>query len=519
MSVEIQRTEVVLNNRGARGNSGLVLVSSATGQAVSSRMGLAAISSPAAGQVAFLTEAGREGMFAFDSSDLTAAVGADPAQAIYVAPASATSGISGAWVRRYNGAVSAKWFGAVGDGTTNDATALQRWLDHGGRLYLPVGEYYSASKLIVRKNVVIEGEGYGFDSRIVDGSATLGYDNQPGARIRFAAGVGGFDIQPQSTVTDETTSPAATQEGAMHSVIRNLALVGAGTGATATGLYARTIVHLENVHTYKFQGKGFDISAAGGPGNDTTAEYGNASFTTLTNCLAVYNGSHGFHVRGVDANIVKFDNCWSQLNGGWGFLDESFLGSIYIGGQAATNTSGSYKCIGGNAPSAYLGCYVEVGTGRAPDLSSLCVVHGGVLSSFARLYNVGTSGQPTITGGTGLSTGKVSLLTPQAAEGAITDRCVIYRGYDTGLVLQGEPDTGGTYCVTVKNGSDSPVFQIGKATGNAYFHAPIFINGNQIITDRQALIAAPVGGATADAEARTAIASILGLLRTHGLMT
>jgi hypothetical protein len=150
--------------------------------------------------------------------------------------------------------------GALGDGVTDDHTALQAWLDRGGLLRLPVSEYYSSDNLILRKNAVIEGEGYGFDARIVDATADLGYDDQPGAKIRFAVGKG-FQVQPQTTVTDVATAVAAgvggfTQQGGAHSVIRNLALVGAGTGASVAGFYSRILVHLENVHVLKFQGKG-----------------------------------------------------------------------------------------------------------------------------------------------------------------------------------------------------------------------------------------------------------------------
>src|SRR5438445_2990585 len=45
-----------------------------------------------------LSEAGREGLFVFDGSNLTAKVTADTYQGIFVAPSSDTSGASGAWV-------------------------------------------------------------------------------------------------------------------------------------------------------------------------------------------------------------------------------------------------------------------------------------------------------------------------------------------------------------------------------------------------------------------------------------
>src|SRR5690349_5941189 len=48
-----------------------------------------------------LNEARREGIFAFDASNLSAAVAADPQQGIYVAPSSDSTGASGAWARQH----------------------------------------------------------------------------------------------------------------------------------------------------------------------------------------------------------------------------------------------------------------------------------------------------------------------------------------------------------------------------------------------------------------------------------
>lgn len=91
------------------------IVSSA---AVASRTAMSALTA-SAGDAVYLREAGREGVFVFDDSDLSTEVTADTAEGIYVAPDSDTDGSSGAWVRQFDGAVQAAWFGAVAGGTAS----------------------------------------------------------------------------------------------------------------------------------------------------------------------------------------------------------------------------------------------------------------------------------------------------------------------------------------------------------------------------------------------------------------
>ena len=65
---------------------------------------------------ALLTQANLFGTFNWNSANLSTQVTNDPGQGIYVAPASAPTGASGAWVRQYAGKVNITWWGAIADG-------------------------------------------------------------------------------------------------------------------------------------------------------------------------------------------------------------------------------------------------------------------------------------------------------------------------------------------------------------------------------------------------------------------
>lgn len=77
------------------------------------------------GGATVLTQAGREGLFLFDPGNLADEVAADTASAIYVAPSSDPTGVSGAWVREFDGWLRPEWFGAAGDGVSDDHAAFR----------------------------------------------------------------------------------------------------------------------------------------------------------------------------------------------------------------------------------------------------------------------------------------------------------------------------------------------------------------------------------------------------------
>jgi len=66
---------------------------------------------------------------------------------------------TGCWIRKYDGAVNVKWFGAKGDGTTDDTLAIQKVMDNYSTIFIPNGTFKAEGlNNSVNKHVEIHGE-------------------------------------------------------------------------------------------------------------------------------------------------------------------------------------------------------------------------------------------------------------------------------------------------------------------------------------------------------------------------
>lgn len=89
----------------------LTVTTATSGSVVASRALLAGIVSPVNGQSVLLSEDGLVGLWKFTTTNQSANVTADPDQGLYIAPASAPTGASGAWVRVVEGTdYMAEWW-------------------------------------------------------------------------------------------------------------------------------------------------------------------------------------------------------------------------------------------------------------------------------------------------------------------------------------------------------------------------------------------------------------------------
>lgn len=123
---------------------------------------------------AYLTEARRKGQFFWDGSNLSAQVTADTAQGVYIAPASAPTGASGAWVRSFDFTnYEDSWFGTVADNATDSTNAINAAL-----AAMSVHNPGYAAYLNVRRGVR-------FSSNAINWNANT---SQSFAYIRYGAG-------------------------------------------------------------------------------------------------------------------------------------------------------------------------------------------------------------------------------------------------------------------------------------------------------------------------------------------
>jgi len=94
---------------------------------------------------------GGGGEFYYDSSSMAGGVTGDNGGTI-IKPNSIIPANPGRWIRIYSGKVNARWFGAIGDGITNDATSIQNALNTTENLFIPDGVYKISSPLVIKTN-------------------------------------------------------------------------------------------------------------------------------------------------------------------------------------------------------------------------------------------------------------------------------------------------------------------------------------------------------------------------------
>ena len=267
------------------------------------------------------TTAGRGGgQFRFTTTSSTTPVTNDPQQGIYLPPASDTSGASGVWIRMLDNLreVTPEMFGAVGDGTTDDYTALQaaeNWLEidqtgkfSGGTLLL-VSRYATSDQLLIDDfNITIMGDGV---ERTAAGSSVNGSPcligtstTKPVIRVNASdTKLVGFEVrasaarQAGSTQTGDNTAAgimiATTDTGGAAAMVRIhlediLVRDQVDDGIHVCGELATVTMERVAVKDNDRHGFHFDDGTLAGRSN-----LGRPGIITMTDCRAVDSGGYG----------------------------------------------------------------------------------------------------------------------------------------------------------------------------------------------------------------------------------
>lgn len=229
-------------------------------------------------------------------------------------------------------------YGAVGDGVTDDATAIQAVIDAtpGGRIYFPttctpptmpdgslgvaVPSYYCSRTL----RVTAPG------TQLCGEAASI----RGGTVIRFAKGVTGIDLHGpglNAAIADLTLwgqSPwdqVHPSQGVLPAGFTGNANVDAVAPSDDGVRVGTDLCILRNVVAMYFGRHGFNLSNAqngsGAKSNAVVMEY----------CYAMNNRGYGAYVQGGESNAGVFTGFRATANQLGGINDQSFLGSTWVG--------------------------------------------------------------------------------------------------------------------------------------------------------------------------------------------
>ena len=67
----------------------------------------------------------------------------------------------GRWKRAFSGATNVKWFGAKGDGVSDDRDSIQKALDFSSNVFIPSGDYFISNRIFPKSNQTFLGAGIG----------------------------------------------------------------------------------------------------------------------------------------------------------------------------------------------------------------------------------------------------------------------------------------------------------------------------------------------------------------------
>ncbi|HEX3781689.1 MAG TPA: glycosyl hydrolase family 28-related protein [Pseudonocardiaceae bacterium] len=271
-------------------------------------------------------------------------------------------------------------YGAVGNGSTNDATAIQNAVNaaatNGGTVYFPPGQYLVNTGIVPASNVALVGAGCG-NTVILAGSAVSAINSTLSGTYT--------KNNPLTRFSVAHLSIDGTQQGAVFNVgykgifgqylsectfedlvISNCVATGFGCDFLTNGTVVHNVRAIGNGRLNQGGGSGAGSSGIGiGTGQYTVEDF------VVSDCFASTNGRYGFLFEsqpGTTSTGARISNCFATLNYNHGFGDAGLSGAVfascvaYLNGQAGqfdgfsidNGTVGATAQPSGN--STYVGC-------------------------------------------------------------------------------------------------------------------------------------------------------------------
>lgn len=253
----------------------------------------------------------------------------DPSEGVYVVPTgSSVTGSAGAWTRIYDGPIRPEWFGAAGDGSTNDTIPVQAMFNFGGsaNFYAELTQSYLLDPVFVAASEV----------KIVAHGANLTL-NSPGALIDLNPDAIPSAVEANSkqyvyweggNLTSNDTTPKS-RIGIRIYAIREAHITDtmfgplSGSSPTLTsGIQVGGLGgHHINNNRFYFVDKGIDAPDWGASETDVSIPITTSDFIGNEFTLDSSNGQYAFHVVGG----------WNRWNIMGGFINGSPVsGAIYF---------------------------------------------------------------------------------------------------------------------------------------------------------------------------------------------
>jgi hypothetical protein len=262
---------------------------------------------------------------------------------------------------RENDHLNPDWFGAVGDGVTDDTVAFGAMrtlgiamatdqgagLARGPEIRLGPKDYYLASSFDCKGFAALwQGCGGGYEH----------WENTGRSTIKMGAGATWYFCSSNTEGAGTgTTVSAFSSHG---SVFRNITWRGPGKNVGGANLcHMKSVCYFHDCRFILGGGHGFAITATIGGGG---AAEGNSNCFQFFNCHFSQNGGSGLYTNGADANAGTAFGCTFNGNARYGVEEESFLGNSYYGCHWNANTLGHIHGTNPNNTSRF-GDYFESG--------------------------------------------------------------------------------------------------------------------------------------------------------------